>query len=36
MKPFAFSPAPLTPDADGKYPLPMPGIILDREYGASA
>jgi hypothetical protein len=25
-------PAPLTPDADGKYPLPTPGVTIDREY----
>ncbi|HEY2933505.1 MAG TPA: Gfo/Idh/MocA family oxidoreductase [Acidobacteriota bacterium] len=24
--------APLLPGADGKYPIPMPGIIKDREY----
>jgi predicted dehydrogenase len=29
-------PAPVLPDADGKYPIPQPGIILDREYGANA
>ena len=28
-------PAPVMPDADGKYPVPQPGIILDREYGTS-
>jgi len=26
------SPSPLPADADGKYPIPMPGIITDREY----
>jgi predicted dehydrogenase len=26
------SPAPLMPAADGKYPVPMPGILRDREY----
>ncbi|MHC4737087.1 MAG: Gfo/Idh/MocA family protein [Planctomycetota bacterium] len=26
------SPAPLQPDADGRYPVPQPGIIKDREY----
>lgn len=26
------SPAPLQADADGKYPVPMPGLITDREY----
>ncbi len=25
-------PAPVTADKDGKYPVPMPGIIKDREY----
>jgi len=25
-------PAPLPPDKDGKYPLPMPGIVTKREY----
>jgi hypothetical protein len=25
--------APVKPDAEGRYPLPMPGIIKDREYG---
>jgi predicted dehydrogenase len=28
------SPAPLTPDADGKYPAPQPGLVRDREYPA--
>jgi len=26
------SPAPLTPDAEGRYPIPQPGIVKDREY----
>ena len=26
------SPAPLQPDADGRYPVPQPGIVKDREY----
>ena len=25
-------PAPLTPDAKGRYPIPQPGIVTDREY----
>ena len=25
-------PAPVIADKDGKYPVPMPGIIKDREY----
>ena len=25
-------PAPLVADADGKYPVPMPGLIGKREY----
>ena len=25
-------PAPVMPDADGKYPVPEPGIKTDREY----
>ena len=25
-------PAPLTADAQGKYPVPLPGLIVDREY----
>jgi predicted dehydrogenase len=29
----ADSPAPLQPLADGKYPVPQPGIITKREYG---
>ena len=26
------SPAPLPPDAGGRYPVPQPGIVTDREY----
>ena len=26
------SEAPLQPDADGRYPVPQPGIVTDREY----
>jgi hypothetical protein len=26
------SPAPLKSDAEGKYPVPQPGILKDREY----
>jgi predicted dehydrogenase len=26
------SPAPLRPNADGLYPVPRPGIVMDREY----
>lgn len=26
--------APLTPDAEGRYPVPEPGIVTDREYRA--
>ncbi|MHC4286508.1 MAG: gfo/Idh/MocA family oxidoreductase, partial [Planctomycetota bacterium] len=26
------SPAPLQPDADGRYPVPQPGIVKNREY----
>jgi hypothetical protein len=26
------SPAPLTADANGKYPIPLPGIVTKREY----
>ena len=26
------SAAPLLPDADGRYPVPQPGIVMDREY----
>ena len=25
-------PAPVMPDADGKYPVPRPGILTQREY----
>jgi predicted dehydrogenase len=25
-------PAPLTADADGKYPVPQPGVVIDQEY----
>jgi len=25
-------PAPVMPDANGKYPIPQPGVIMDREY----
>jgi hypothetical protein len=25
-------PAPLTPDANGMYPVPQPGLVKDREY----
>jgi len=28
----ADGPAPLTPDAKGRYPVPQPGIVTDREY----
>ena len=28
------SPSPLMPDAKGRYPIPMPGHIKDREYGS--
>ena len=28
----ADSPAPLLPDANGRYPVPQPGIVTDREY----
>ena len=27
-------PAPIQADRDGKYPIPMPGILMDREYEA--
>ncbi len=30
------SPAPLTADADGKYPVPMPGICIKTEYPVKA
>jgi len=26
------SPAPLVADANGKYPVPQPGRVVDREY----
>ena len=26
-------PAPVVADADGRYPVPMPGLVTDREYG---
>jgi predicted dehydrogenase len=26
-------PAPIQADADGRYPVPLPGIVTDREYG---
>jgi len=26
------SPAPILADIDGKYPVPQPGIVTDREY----
>lgn len=26
-------PAPVMPDADGKYPVPIPGVTTEREYG---
>jgi hypothetical protein len=26
------SPPPLLPDPDGKYPVPQPGLVKDREY----
>jgi hypothetical protein len=26
------SPAPLKSDAEGRYPLPQPGVLKDREY----
>ena len=28
----ANSPAPLLPDAKGRYPVPQPGIVTKREY----
>jgi predicted dehydrogenase len=30
----ADGPAPVAPDADGRYPLPMPGQLTDREYAS--
>jgi hypothetical protein len=29
-------PAPLAPDEDGKYPIPMPGINREVEYEATS
>ena len=29
-------PAPVMPNAEGKYPVPTPGVITDREYGTKA
>jgi predicted dehydrogenase len=29
-------PAPVMPNAEGKYPVPMPGVNTDREYGTKA
>ena len=29
----ADGPAPVMPAADGKYPMPYPGLVTDREYG---
>lgn len=29
-------PAPVMPDADGRYPVPIPGVNRDREYKATA
>ena len=29
-------PAPVMPNAEGKYPVPKPGVITDREYGTKA
>jgi hypothetical protein len=26
------SPAPLKPNSEGRYPIPQPGIVKDREY----
>ena len=28
-------PAPVMPDANGRYPVPQPGIVVDREYAAT-
>jgi hypothetical protein len=34
---FSFKgPAPVMPNAEGKYPVPMPGVNIDREYGEKA
>lgn len=30
------SPAPVKADKDGKYPVPTPGVTIDREYAATA
>lgn len=30
----ADGPAPVTSDADGRYPVPQPGVTVDREYNA--
>jgi hypothetical protein len=30
------SPAPVTANKDGKYPVPTPGVTVDREYGTTA
>ena len=27
-------PAPVMPDRDGRYPVPQPGVTVDREYNA--
>jgi hypothetical protein len=29
-------PAPVMPDAEGRYPVPKPGILRNREYGDKA
>jgi hypothetical protein len=29
-------PAPVMPNAEGKYPVPIPGVNTDREYGTKA
>ena len=29
-------PAPVMPNKEGKYPVPMPGVNTDREYGTKA
>ena len=28
-------PAPVMPDANGRYPVPQPGVVVDREYAAT-
>jgi predicted dehydrogenase len=34
---FTFDgPAPVMPNAEGRYPVPMPGTLRDREYGETA